>query len=220
MKYILIIFLFVTTLSIGQVFTLNDFALLSNKTAAVITFTDNFTRSDANPMSDPASGGTWTSGPGATGDCKIVSNELVISSGQCGCRVLTPTFSANQKATITISGTLNRQSKAAAVRIASTSDFDCYFIYLDNLTTLTIYKCTDSGTLGFAALGASFTISSVSVGDTIGISATGTSTTTLEAFLNGVSLGTRIDSSSPFTNGQPGIYHTSGGITLFEATEI
>lgn len=107
------------------------------------------------------------------------------------------------------------------VRINSTTDCDCYIAWLDDSTHIIIYKATDTGSFSVSALGATFTVSTVSAGTTIGLSASGTSTVTLELFLNGVSQGTRTDSSSPYTTGQPGVLLANERrLSLFEAVDL
>lgn len=172
--------------------------------AAGASFTDTFNRADENPLSG---GGNWTTAISPGGTIKLVSNKVVgaTASNDNFARVTTTaaTFNANQQATITIGGSAIADI-SACVRIASTSSIACYLIYVSNSTTLTMYKVSAAG--AFTAQGANFTITAVVAGDTIGISASGSATTTLTVFRNGVSQGTRTDSSSPLTSGQPGLH--------------
>jgi hypothetical protein len=189
------------------------------------TFTDNFTRANANPMSDPTTGGTWTSGPGAFNDCQISSNSLrsSVAGLGAGCRVLTPAFSANHAAYITLGSSTYLTFCGACVRVVSTTDCSCYIVWVDDITHLLVMKVDSaaSGTAVGAAINAGKTLGA---GDIIGLSVSGTSTVTLTVYLNGNSLATRTDSTAPYQTGQPGAYfylnNSDRYITLFSATDI
>lgn len=106
------------------------------------------------------------------------------------------------------------------VRIGSDSSAAGYMLYYSNNTTLEFYKVTDSGSVSYTKLGASVTVSTMST-PTLKLTATGGSTTTLEGFLNGVSIGTRDDSSSPYTTGQPGLhFNAARSINAFEGADL
>jgi len=206
----------------GQALTLTDSAFVGslNQEAASspASFSDDFNRADADPMSNPASGGTWDAGPGASGPPKIVSNALASTDGTVRvARVSTPAFSANQACTgigVSSNGT------AVMVRIASDSSCSGYMLYFSNLTTLEFYKVTDSGSISLVKMGASVTVGSMS-SPTLKLTATGGATTTIEGFLNGSSIGTRDDSSSPYTSGQPGLYFQAArSINAMEAADL
>lgn len=190
------------------------------------TATDSFDRTDVTPISNPMSdgAGTWTSGPGEARDIGIVSNNADGPfSGQGMGRVSSPTFAADQKATITYNGVT---ACGPAVRIASATDADCYDVYVLNSTTLRIRKITDDGSgegsLSAATQGSNITVTALVAGDTISISATGTGTVTLEAFVNDVSVATRTDATSPYDTGQPGIFLDGNDVTIqaFTATDL
>jgi hypothetical protein len=189
------------------------------------TATDTFNRTDADPLSSPMSDGvsTWTSGPGAFASVKIVSNEVMPSSdpSDSAARVNSPTFSGNHRSTITLSaGSLSFSYVGAAVRIQGAADGSCYAVLVyGDATALRVLKFTDTGSLANAALGADFTVTSLVAGDTVGLSASGTSTVTLTVYVNGVSQGTRTDSTSPYTGGQPGFYTYDFGVNAFSATD-
>lgn len=171
-------------------------------TASVVTATDTFNRADSAPMSTTMSDGvsTWTSGPGALNNCDIFGNEIRGSGGFSGARVLSPTFAANQYSQIT-AGTDNF-AVGPYVRMASTTDADGYFAYPSSATSVTIYRCDDTGSVAFTALGADVTITALAAGETLGL---GISGTTLTLYTNGVSTGaTRTDAT--YSTGQPGIY--------------
>lgn len=93
-------------------------------------------------------------------------------------------------------------------------------LFFSNATTLEFYKVTDSGSVGYTKLGASVTVATMST-PTLKLTATGGSTTTIEGFLNGVSIGTRDDSSSPYTTGQPGLFFNAArSINEFEGVDL
>lgn len=167
------------------------------------SFTDNFTRANADPMSNPGSGGTWTTGSTYLGTYRILSNKLAGSAGATSkvARVATPAFSANQRATLTLAdiGIFG----GVMVRTQSASNTSGYFAQVRNdNTTIQLHKFDDDGAGGFGTftkLGADFTVSAMNIGDTIGLGVVGT---TLTVYVNGSSIGTRTDST--YSSGQPG----------------
>jgi hypothetical protein len=177
------------------------------------SFTDTFVRADANPMSNPASGGTWNDGPGAGIACKIVSNALLPTAANSMCSVATPGYGVNQSSEITLGSTPSLMGPV--VRVQSSSDASCYLAYISASTTVRIYKMTDTGTLSSSQLGANITVSTIVAGDVLKLSVAGT---TLEAFINGVSIGTRTDAT--WSSGQPGVYFGTTGpkVTNFVGT--
>jgi hypothetical protein len=184
-------------------------------TATAPKFSDDFNRADETPLSG---GGNWNSGVGPAAAINLNSNAAQGPSGSSGlARVATPAFANNQKSTITLAATVIEV--APAVRIQGSADCSAYIAYLYNDTTVKIFK-TDSS-FGSVQIGADYTISAVAAGNTLGISASGKSTTTLEVFRNGVSQGTRTDSSSPYTGGQPGLMILSAErVEAFSATDL
>lgn len=188
------------------------------------TATDSFERTSANPMSLTMSDGTstWVSGPSFPPDCQIVDNsDLTGTAGDSSARVATPAFNANQKATITF-GTVPTGCGVIA-RMNSATDIDCYLVYTASTTILRIYKITDDGAgLNFVQQGADIAISAVGAGDTIGISTSGTTTTTIKAFRNDVEVGSRDDSTSPWLTGQPAVWlnTTSPRMEAFAAVDL
>lgn len=77
-------------------------------------------------------------------------------------------------------------------------------------TTCSVYKATANS---FVKNGADFSVT-LTTGNTIKISAAGASTTTINVIVNGISLGTRTDSSSPWAGGAPGISSAGVSATL------
>lgn len=185
-------------------------------TAVPATATDSFNRTDAAPMSTTMSDGfgTWTAGPGATGVLDILSNALRSPGTQRAAIVTSPTFAANQRAEVTLTFSV---TVGVVLRMQSASDASGYLIYLPNSTKLVVYKITDTGTIALTQLGADIAISAVTAGDTIGGEITGTTITVLR---NGVSQGTRTDST--YATGQPGVYIGASAATVdaYEATDI
>lgn len=181
------------------------------------TATDTFDRTNASPMSLTASDGvsTWVSSPGVSADCDIISNELFRTGSTYGMAMISsPTFAANQSAEVTIGSVVT--GGAAAVRIQSASNASCYYLRTSSTTAIRIYRLDDTGTLAATLLGASITTATLVTGDVIKLTVNGT---TLEAFLNGVSQGTRTDST--YSAGQPGVVMLStGAISAFQADDL
>lgn len=186
------------------------------------SFSDNFTRADANPMSDPVSGGTWTTGSTYQGVCRILSNQLAGNTGATTkvARVATPSFTANQRMTVTLANT--GIYHGPMVRMQSSTDASGYTAYIDaDNVTLKIYKFADDGTNSgagtYTQLGANITITAVTSGVTLGIEVSGT---TITAYRNGVSVGTRTDST--YSSGQPGyqLYGASGALSASLAEDV
>lgn len=207
-----------------------DLATFTNQQASVTnnstvsggsaSFTDNFTRTNADPMSDPASGGTWTTGSTYLGTMRILSNKLAGSTGATTkvARVATPAFAADQRATFTLADIGTYQG--VLVRSQSASDTSGYYCQLRNdNTTIRVYTYADDGSGGFGTytqLGADITVSAMNIGDTLGFGVVGT---TLTVYRNGVSVATRTDST--FTSGQPAmqIYGDFNQATSFTAID-
>jgi len=188
------------------------------------TFSDDFTRANANPISNPSSsGGTWgTVTYSGVRPFKIVSNQ---SSGrdngeQNMVQISSPTFHADQK----ISATLVSVSQygGIAVRCQSLSDPSGYMVYVNaNAMQVIVTKGNQAGSsTNLVTLEAGEWVS----GDILTLEATGTSSTDLKVYKNGVQYGsTYTDSSSPYTSGQPGLYTylaTAAHSSYVEAEEL
>lgn len=217
-----------TGTAIADIATVNATALAGIETidgievgGAAVTFSDDFTRANANPDNSP----NWTQGPGTWANCQIFDNEAYGTAGDSAARVkeATATFSANQYSEVVLGSGNGGTTSGPAVRMASPTDGSCYWARVVNSTTIRIFKTTDSGgVLTDVQLGADIVITSSPAGTAIGLSATGAGTTTLELFRAGVSVTTRSDSTSPFTTGQPGyvIDNDSSSIASYSATDI
>lgn len=188
------------------------------------TALDTFIRANANPLSNPMSDGTstWTNNPGAFTDAQIVSNLATgTGSNDAGGRVLSPTFTGQHSASVTLNSTT--ELWGPCVRMQGTSNASCYAcITGGNNTTLRFWKITDSGTISYIQLGSDVTVSAMSTGDIIKLTATGTSTVTLTVYVNGSFAGTATDSSGTYTGGQPGFWSANGAgnIQGFSATDF
>lgn len=80
------------------------------------------------------------------------------------------------------------------------TDGSCYMAYVNNATTITVYKIVDTGSLAFTALGAAYTVTALVDGNTITLTIVGT---TLTLYVNDIAQGTtRTDST--YATGQPG----------------
>lgn len=177
---------------------------------------DTFNRANENPLASTMSDGvgTWTSGHGAFADSQISSNDLTGTASNSGARVLSPTFTANQRATITLG---SDNALGVLARMQSTSNGSGYAVLLANSTTVRIYRVTDSGSLSFTPLGADITVSTVVAGNTLGIECSGD---TITALVNGASVGSRTDAT--YASGQPGTWQSAAArnIRAFTATDI
>lgn len=192
----------------------------TNSLETPASFADTFDRADADPMSTTSSsGGTWTSGPGAMNDARILVNNLSTSgTTEGGCRVLAPTFAANQKATMTFIGTGSQLGGIGVmVRMQGASDSSGYLASCDGTTSVVLYRVDDTGTFAYTQLGAAFTVDAVAEGGTMTLEISGT---TLTLRMNGISQGTRTDST--YATGQPGTYFYSnlGRIALYSASDL
>jgi len=168
------------------------------------SFSDNFNRSDRFPITPD-----WTNGFSGWGDFGINTNRAQGGgiNSLAAVAVSTVTFAANQSAQATlVAGTVDFCGPVVRVQ----SDGSCYAASSIGGGQMRIYKFTGSTpTTPFS----DFTATGVA-GDTLTITASSTGTVTLELFHNGVSLGTRNDSSSPYNSGQPGMW--AGASILLE----
>jgi len=180
------------------------------------TFSDTFVRGPSNPMSDPDNGGAWASALGTLNDMEISPDGARGLAPCSGAQLTEPIFPDDQSAQIT----LGNPNWGVGVYVRMDSFVASgYLLHADDSNTLTIYKVTDDGRLGFAAMPPSF-MASLGAGDTIRLKATGTGTVTLEVFLNGTPLGPRTDATTPYTGGQPGIFANAGcSLSCFTAKQ-
>lgn len=183
--------------------------------------TDTFDRTDADPMSTAASDGvsTWTSGPGALDSCRVLNNNLRASAGTpSGARILSPSFNANQSATMLFEGAgADLTLVGVGVRMQGIGDASGYLALVDDTTHVTINRVDDTGTLAYVPLGAQFTIPALAEGHTMTLGIVGS---TLTLYINGFIQGTRSDAT--YATGQPWAYFTdtTGYINVFTAHNL
>jgi hypothetical protein len=194
------------------------------------SFTDNFTRANASPISNPSSsGGSWyqsTLGTGSYPENKIVCDQAAPTSASTSCYsyISSPAFSNNQTCTVTLTagGIASGSYVGPVVRMQSTSNISGYVLQTNGGgSEVVVVKITDSG--GSISQNPILDYSTTIVaGDTIGISASGTTSTLITVYHNGAVVSTVTDSSSPFTGGNPGLsfYQTtvSAPISAVSAT--
>ncbi len=179
----------------------------------VVTANDIFNRADASPISNPMSDGvsTWITSVSGSATVQIVSNQAQGGGNSSIAKVTSPVFSANHKSTITL-GTID---VGPMVRCQSGTSAG-YLCYVSAPTALQVYVVSDGGSLSYVQLGADITVSTLGVGDTVSLSISGS---TLTVLVNGVSQGTRTDST--YSTGQPGIYlNPSKTIDAFAAVDV
>jgi hypothetical protein len=212
-------------LAIASVKSVNALAKASVKAVGellaavpIATAADTFDLADANPISNPASDGTseWTSGQGRFNAIRIVGNLCQGVGTPSGGVINNVTFSQKQRVSIVLSTTVG---VGLAFR-ASTSNADCYFLYLASTTSLQFYRARESGT-ALTTIGAAIAITAVGAGDTIMVEADGNS---FQAYRNGVAVGTaRSDGeASPYSSGSVGLYMGSATsvVASFSATDF
>jgi hypothetical protein len=186
-------------------------------------FTD-FIGADANPLPATGSnGGTMVSGAGGFADCQRVSNRVSGTSGTSGLVISTSDnggiFQKNQKikGIVSSGGTIDSMGVMCRMSIASAAG---YMIFLNSTTSAQFYKVADAGSPSAAAMGAAITIPALADGDSLEIQPDdGTTTVNLEAFINGISIGTRSDSSSPLVGTRGGFYF-SAAAHFFKSLQV
>lgn len=185
-----------------------------------VTAVDNFTRADANPISNPMSDGvsTWVTPVGASSAMQIVSHDLTgTGGGQSIAAVASPTFPDNQAATNIISSDSNFGIEQGPMVRVQSGNAGGYILYIASTTSLQLYLVTDDGTMHFTALGSPLTVSGgIQLGDRLVLSVSGG---TFNVIYNGAVLETITDST--FAHGQPGTYGNPSRFSAgFGATSI
>jgi hypothetical protein len=179
-------------------------------TSAGASYSDNFNRTE-NPLSD---GGVWSIPTDWNGFQADGANAVGLNAGSNMERVSSPSFAANQKATITLTSSIN---VSPGVRLDSLGRG--YIVYVDSSTVLKIFEVTGTGS--YSQIGGNITVTTLVAGDTLSLEATGTSTTTLVVKVNGVQQASEDDSTSPWTSGQPGIQSFgTTSINAFSAVDL
>jgi len=160
--------------------------------------TDNFNKADANPI-----GGNWTTVPGEAA-LKIVSSQCVQSLSGANRNAAywnADSFNNDQYSKIKIVslGTLN--TVGPLVRVSPSAE--TFYRVVTSTTTITISKCIVGS---FTNIGTTISYT-FATGDTLKLAVVGT---TLEVFVNDVSVGTRTDSD--IASGSAGIYSRGDGV--------
>lgn len=167
------------------------------------TASDAFTRTE-----DPlASGWSTVGGLGALKAVGTVAQASVVFT-ECGSVWTADAFAPDQfseAVLATVPGAVG--IGGGPIVRGKTGVNQAYLFFLDGSTSSRIFKYDGV----FTALGASFTVGPTT-GHAYRLKVTGQSSAVLEAFDDGVSITSRTDSSSVFTNGLPGI-HTFGNST-------
>lgn len=168
--------------------------------------TDTFNRADSNPMTTSMSDGqsVWVNGDGAMDDIRTTSNAADSDTSPGGAKVSSPTFNADQTATITLTASM----VGSGVRVrAQASDCASYMAYVQSTTEIRVYQITNLGNVGGVNVGGFFSgISTLNAGDTVTIEVTGSGPVDIVVKVNGSSIGTAQDTTGVLTTGQPGIY--------------
>jgi hypothetical protein len=198
----------VITNSYGSITSSTVTAAWTNGSGAA-TFSDNFNRTET-PLSN---GDKWFVGVDGGVAINTDGSKAVCAggSGYANAMVTNLTFSANQKSTITLSTTT-----LAGPSVRYQSDGKNYTAWLKNTTTIAYYKSAPS----WSNLG-EFVINPLSAGDMVTLSVTGTTTTVLTVYTNGVEVSTMNDTDTPITTGQPGMQiQSEGAIDAFSAEDL
>lgn len=178
---------------------------------------DSFNRANENPLAAPWS----TASAGGPAGLKLVSNAVtpITTATDSWMYYSGVTWPADQYVKVKV-GTLNAGKwDAGPVARMSATGFNGYVLTFNDGSHLTLFKVV-GGSFGSALSSISTTLG---VGDIVELRATGTSTTTLKMYINGVQIGTDVvDSSSPLTSGNAAIGMFDGAITAddFEAGDF
>lgn len=182
--------------------------------SAKATYSTTFNSGAQAPIGAP-----WVSPVSTSAQCNQTGGSKLEAEGSNALAVLNgsgaPVFNANQSATITLDST---DSCGPGVRFSSSTGVG-YRLYITGAGAGLVLK--NSSPSANTQVGGDITLSSHASGDTITLSASGTSTVTLTVYVNGVSQGSVSDSSSPIASGQPA--YTANGfqtITAFSATDL
>lgn len=186
----------------------------SPASSGAMSFTDSFTRADA-----PTLGGNWDAVSGAH-NLTIVSNQANTGGSDAGTAyqnlVDAGTYSPSVDQSISVT---TGNAAYYYVFFRSTSASNGYFAFYDQASGLvTVYK-NGTATFGPSSVG------SWTAGQVLMIQANGTSTTTIDVYINGIGVVSYNDTSSPITaSGQVGfgIYAPTTATTAvsFSATNL
>lgn len=176
-------------------------------TGGASTYTDDFGRADANPLS-----GDWATAPGES-DMRLVENSALSLSSRGAAYWTGGSLSANQSSTITIGSAAD---VGILVRCSTSGSINMYYVaYLVAGTNARIFKAT-SGTQGSAwvQIGDTYNATTPDVGDVWKLAIIGSQ---LTLYQNGVARITTSDTD--ITSGQPGIFSQGGRIATWTGAE-
>lgn len=180
------------------------------------TYTDNFNRANEDPLSG---GGNWTHPGVSYVNLKVSSNQVTSStSGQGIAHWATSnhSFAANQYAQVKI--VTNDAVYAGPIVRFNTSNAYFYRVEVSyGDVSIKRARSDGNGTSWTVASGQSIT------GKVLKLSASGTTTTTLKVYIDGVQVGSDVTDNSAYvlTSGQPGMCTSESGVLDdFEAAEL
>lgn len=209
MKYILIVFSLLLSFS-----SASAEIVIKKKSSTATVYTDDFNRTDG------SLGSNWTrivAGSEGVGELKVASNTVYELTYQVASMSYYSggTFNANQYAEIDYANNTVPDINGVGVRLNSSGNG--YFCAYYNGTAFGIYKL-NAGVRTLLGSGATV---SYAQGDRIRCQASGTSTTTITAYINDSQVDSQTDSSSPYTSGYPGIVsHGQKPLDNFEAGDL
>jgi hypothetical protein len=165
--------------------------------ASTTTYSQNFTGADANPI-----GGYWVTVTNAL-DLKISSNKVMTTThGSIAAAYYNRTTTANQFSTVTMDAVDSATPGEGGPIVRASTSANTYYELINSGNCLSFFKNVGGSR---SQLGSWVCTHNWSAGDTIKLTAEGTSTTVLTAYVNSSSVTTYSDSSTPITSGYAGI---------------
>ena len=159
---------------------------------------DDFNRADG------GLGANWVRVNGTA--LAIVSNRVESVAANAGImKYDTGTWADNQESQVTMVSAPSGKACGPAVRLSGTDGTSVGYVFVTDHVSYTYLMTLDNGVLN--AMGAG--LATPAAGSVLKITASGT---TIEAFDDGVSLGTRTNAS--YTSGKPGIYGEGAGTVI------
>lgn len=170
------------------------------------------TRSFDTAESPVSEGGSWTSGPGASGDMLVSSSGAlrVSSSGVNSiARYEASSFLSDHSSEVTVATAAANVTLGPVVRCQSSTDPSCYCAYaFSSMSNVQLARIDAS--MGFTNIGSALFGVNLTVGSKLKLAIVGS---TLTVYKDGVSQGTRTDGT--LSGGQPGCmgFASAGGET-------
>jgi hypothetical protein len=171
-------------------------------------YADSFTGSDDTDLEVHDSNWTGVDATWVVTGLEIVSNAIQLDFGWANCAAYYDASSSDESQIVFKAAGDSATGRAVAVRMgAGTRGYSAILLAVSggNYTECYVRK---NGNWMAAPFTGSWSTSS---DHTIKIKASGTTTVTLEVWVDGVSLGTKTDSSSPIASGHPGFYVAGTG---------